>query len=104
MSKTLKDELKEKFENIHKGCTLFAIHLDGFSHDVFYKDENGKRHIDGYSAYAPEQHDEPHETDGGFIRAWNDDKTKVLFAGCSHCSYQGNAKEYIYQPVGKWVN
>ena len=103
MTNNLKDELQKKFENTHKGCTLFAIHLDGFSHDVFYKDENGKRHIDGYSAYAPEQHDEPHDI-GGFIRAWNDDKTKVLFAGCPHYQYQNNAKEFVYQPTDKWAN
>ena len=101
-----KTELQTKFERLYKGCNLYAIHLDGFSHDVFYKDCDGNRHIDGFSAYAPEQYQDDHETHNSrgdmAIQSWNKDKTKVLFLGFSHYSYQNNAKEYIYKDVKEW--
>lgn len=46
MENTNETDLLNKFNNLYKGCTLFAIHLDGFSHEVFYKDQNGTKHID----------------------------------------------------------
>ena len=51
-----KNDIQTKFERIYNGCTLYAIHFNGFSHTVFYKDNNGEKHIDGFSAYAPEQY------------------------------------------------
>lgn len=102
----MKNELLNKFNKLYKNCELFAIHLDGFSHSVFYKDNNGERHIDGMSAYAPEQYEEDHETYNSrgdkAIQSWNKDRTKVLFMGCPHYSYQGNAKEYVYKDVEEW--
>ena len=103
MAKTAKTDLLNKFKRLYKGCTLYAIHLDGFSHAVFYKDEDGERHVDGCSAYAPEQYDHPqkHGQDG-IWRSFNEDKTKVLFLGYAHYCYQGNAKEYVYKDVREW--
>lgn len=101
-----KKTLQTKFENLYEGCTLYAIHLDGFSHEVFYKDQDGRKHIDGMSAYAPEQYRDDHETYNSrgdmAIQSWNKDKTKVLFTGFPHISYQHNAKEYVYKDVEEW--
>ncbi len=102
----MKNELNQRFNRLYEGCTLFCIHLDGFSHEVFYKDRDGNKHIDGYSAYAPEQYEDDHVTynrnGDSCIQSWNKDKTKVLFMGCAHISYQGNAEEYIYKDVSEW--
>ena len=101
MTNTNKTDLLNKFNNLYKGCTLFAIHLDGFSHTVFYKDSDGNKHIDGMTAYAPEQYT-PANTCGNVTRSWNEDKTKVLFLGYPHYQYQNNAKEYVYKDVKEW--
>ena len=97
-----KTELQTKFERLYNGCTLYAIHLDGFSHEVFYKDCDGNRHVDGMSAYAPEQYDCSSKHEDGVWRSLNEDKTKVLFLGFPHYSYQNNAKEYVYKDVKEW--
>lgn len=106
MENTNKTDLLNKFNNLYKGCTLFAIHLDGFSHEVFYKDQNGTKHIDGFSAYAPEQYQDDHETYNSrgdmAIQSWNKDRTKVLFLGYPHYSYQNNAKEIVYKDNKEW--
>lgn len=99
------EELKERFSRLYKGV-LYAIHLDGFTHTVFWKDYDGKRHIDAVSGYAPEQYEESHEAynqrgQKGYI-SFNLDKTKVLFMGYPHYTYQGNAKEYLYMPHEEW--
>lgn len=96
-----KTELQTKFERLYKGCTLYAIHLDGFSHSVFYKDANGLKHVDGMTAYAPEQYT-PANVCNNVSRSWNEDKTKVLFTGFPHYAYQNNAKEYVYKDVKEW--
>lgn len=104
----VKNELNQRFKRLYPHCELFAIHLDGFSHTVFYKDGNGEKHIDGYTAYAPEQYSQAQRcfsADGDFAwKSWNEDKTKVLFLGMSHLFYQNNAKEYVYRDVKKWRN
>ena len=102
MENTNKTDLLNKFNNLYKGCTLYAIHLNGFSHTVFYKDNNGEKHIDGYSAYAPEQYNCSSKHEDCVWRSWNEDKTKVLFLGYPHYSYQNNAKEYVYKDVKEW--
>ena len=94
-------ELLNKFNKLYKNCTLFAIHLDGFSHTVFYKDENGEKHIDGCTGYAPEQYKCSSKHSDGIWRSWNEDRTKVLL-GTSHYCYQNNAIEYVYIDVKKW--
>ena len=97
----MKNDIKQKFERIYKGCVLYAIHLDGFSHTVFYKDNNGEKHIDGCSFYAPEQYEASNKLANAW-RSFNEDKTKVLFLGCNHSCYQNNAQEYIYKDVAEW--
>lgn len=105
----MKNAILEKFNNLYKGCTLYAVHLDGFSHEVFYKDGKGVRHVDAYSAYCPEQYRpyaEAYNRKGEMaVTSFNEDKTKVLFltSGCGgHCAYQGNAVEYVYKDVKAW--
>ena len=99
----MKDEkLLERFGRLYKGCKLYCVHLDGFSHSVFYKDEKGHKHIDGYTAYAPEQYDAETLYDDGVYRAWNEDKTKAFFLGYLHYCYQNNAQELIYEDVKNW--
>lgn len=99
--KTNKNDLLKTFNNLFKGCVLYCIHLNGFSHTVFYKDENGEKHVDGYSAYDS-THNIPTKVGDGVWRSWNEDKTKVLFLGYPHHSYQGNAKEYVYKDAKEW--
>jgi hypothetical protein len=101
-----KQELQERFNNLYKGCTLYAIHLDGFSHEVFYKDSNKVKHIDEYSSYCPEQKEEDYEAFNSrgdmAIKSFNSNHTDELFKGFAHLSYQNSAKEYIYQDVENW--
>lgn len=98
----MKNDLLNKFNRLYKGCTLYAIHLDGFSHEVFYKDANGEKHIDGCTGYAPEQYECSSKHSDGVWRSWNEDRTKVLL-GTSHFSYShGNAVEYVYKDVKEW--
>lgn len=98
-----KTELGERFARLFKGCRLHAIHLDGFSHDVFFKDADGVRHIETFSAYcSPCEAEEAHVCEDGAIRSFNADRVKALFLGYGHISYQHNAKEYVYAPVSAW--
>lgn len=97
-----KNELQTKFEKLYKGCTLHAIHLNGFSHTVFYKDENGEKHVEGVSVYAPEQYTRSSKHEDNVWRAFNEDKTKVLFLGFPHYAYQNNAKELVYKDKKEW--
>lgn len=106
MEESTKTELSERFARLFPNCTLFAVHLDGFSHDVFYKDADGVKHIDGYSAYAPEQYEAEHKCyspRGDYaIKSWNEDRTKALFLGYGHLAYQNNARELCFKPVSQW--
>lgn len=102
-----KTELQTKFERLYKGCVLYAITLDGFSHSVYYKDADGTRHADKYSAYLSShelESDRTHVNKNGDVvhSSWNQDKTKVLFLGFPHYAYQNNAKEYVYKDVKEW--
>lgn len=102
----MKKELLERFNRLYKECTLYCVQLDGFSHALYYKDLNGQRHHDGYTAYAPEQYEEDRERytkDGKMvIFSWNKDRTKAFFLGYPHFSFQNNAQEIIFEDVKKW--
>ena len=95
---------------IIKDCTLYAIQLDGFSHCVYYKDANGDRHIAYYSGYATHyeaehkcfRNGDPANVDDYAYVSWNEDKTKVLFLGYPHSSFQHNAQELVYQDRSNW--
>lgn len=105
--KNLANELKERFERLYKDCKIFCVHLNGFSHSVFYKDKDGTKHIDGYSAYAPEQYEDDHKTYNSAgdmaIQSWNKDRTKAFFLGFAHMSYShDNATEICFEDVSKW--
>lgn len=85
MDNNLKNELKEKFNKIYgEGFRLLAIHLDGFSHSVFYDEGNAesKVQIERFSACAPEI-------------AW-DERAQKLLENVPHHVYQGNAQELLY--------
>ena len=83
----LEDELKQELENRFKklfepNARLLAIHLNGFSHTVFYdfgkKEDNIE--LKDYSQYT----------------STFDDKLSKLFNGIPHYTYQGNPLEIIY--------
>lgn len=101
-----KKRFEARFKRLYKDATLYCVHLDGFSHSVFYKDKDGKKHIEGYSAYAPEQYQDDHETFNSqgdmAIQSWNKDITKALFLGYAHYCYQNNAQEIIFQDISRW--
>lgn len=101
-----KKDFLQRFKRLYKDCELYCVHLDGFSHEVFYKDGKGIKHIEGYSAYAPEQYEDDHETFNSrgdmAIQSWNKDVTKALFLGYAHYSYQHNAEEIIFKDVKGW--
>ena len=98
----MKKELKERFNTIYKGCTLFAVQLNGFSHKVFYKDKDNKKHIDGFSAYSPEQKCETYLSQGGIYRSFNDEKAQALLSPYAHYEYQGRPNEIIFKSVNEW--
>ena len=102
----MKRELLERFKRLYKGCKLYCVQLDGFSHAVYYKDADGVRHHDGYTAYAPEQYEDDRERytrDGKMVMfSWNKDRTKAFFLGYPHYSFQHNAQEIIYEDVKNW--
>lgn len=102
----MKNELLKTFNNLYKGCTLYAIHLDEFTHTVFYKDSEGNRHVDYVSGYDS-SHDDDHVVENAYgqkvTRSYNKDKTKVLFSSYSHLQYShGNAKEIVYKDNKEW--
>lgn len=97
-----KKELAERFTRLYKGCTLFAVQLNGFSHTLFYKDKVGKKYVAVYSAYASEQYEEDKEYSDGIIRSINTDRIKLFFVGIGHSVYKSYEKEFVYQPVSEW--
>lgn len=79
----LKQELENRFKKLFEpNARLLAIHLDGFSHTVFYdfgkKEDNIE--IKHYSQYTSDFND----------------KLSKLFNGIPHYIYQGNPLEIIY--------
>lgn len=98
----MKNELLNKFNKLYENCDLFAIQLNGFTHTIFYKDRRGTKHIDRYSAYASEEHEESTLCSDGSFRAFNEDKIKILFLGVPHYSYKYNPQELIYKNVKSW--
>ena len=99
-----KQEFKDRFDRLFKGCDLFCAHFDGFSHEVFYKDAEGKKHIGVYSGYASSCEAEDEQLfDDGIYRAYSTDRLKALFLGYAHLSYShGNAQEIVYKDVSLW--
>ena len=98
----MKKNLKERFNEIYKDCTLYAIQLNGFSHKVFYKDAENKKHIDTFSAYSPEQKNETQLSQDSIYRSFNDKKAQALLSFCPHYEYQGNATEIVFESVNRW--
>lgn len=85
----LEDELKQELENRFKklfepNARLLAIHLNGFSHTVFYDFGKKEDNIESkhYSYYTP--------------LSDIDDKLSKLFNGIPHYIYQGNPLEIVY--------
>lgn len=86
----LEDELMQELENRFKklfepNARLLAIHLNGFSHTVFYdfgkKEDNiESKHYSQYTSYT----------------STFNDKLSKLFDGIPHYIYQGNPLELIY--------
>ena len=102
-----KQELKERFERLFKGCTIYCVQLDGFSHALYYKDEKGQRHHADYSAYYSERHDAEeymrYTKDGkAILYSFNMDRVKAFFIGFAHYCYQHNAQEIIFKDVKEW--
>lgn len=85
----LEDELMQKLENRFKklfepNARLLAIHLNGFSHTVFYDFGKKEDNIESkhYSHYTP--------------LSDLDDKLSKLFDGIPHYTYQGSPLEIVY--------
>lgn len=98
----MKKEFKETFSRIYKGCELYAIQLNGFTHTIYYKDANKKKHVAVYSGCAPEQYEAETEYSDGVFRSMNTDKSKMLFLRHGHHQYQHNAKELVFKPATNW--
>lgn len=103
-----KQEWKKRFNELFKGCTLYCIQLDGFSHAIHYKDASGQRHHGDYSAYCSEHNDKGeymrYTTDGkAILYSFNLDIVKKFFAGVGHLEHShGNHKEIIFKDVRLW--
>ena len=91
---TTKQELKGRFERLYKGCTLYCIQLDGFTHKVFYKDADGQRQVEKFSSCMSNEE--------AISYGMNKDRTRALFIGYPNYSYQNNAQELIYKPVNQF--
>jgi len=94
--------LKKRFNEIYKDCTLYAVQLNGFSHKVFYKDNDNKKHIDTFSAYSPEQKCETYLSQGGIYRSFNDEKAHALLSPYAHYEYQGRPNEIVFKNANEW--
>lgn len=99
-----KKEFKERFERLFKDCVIYCAHFNGFSHTVFYKDKEGKRHVGVYSGYASScEAEDEHLCEDGTFRAYCTDRLKALFLGYAHYSYShGQAQEIVYKDVSLW--
>ena len=98
----MKENLKKRFNEIYKGCELYAVQLNGFSHKIFYKDNENKKHIDTFSACSPEQKSETHLSQDNIYRSFNDTKAQALLSPYAHYEYQGRAKEIVFKNVNEW--
>lgn len=99
----MKQELKERFERLFKDCHLYCVQLNGFSHTIFYKDKDGKKHIAKYSGYASScEYEKETLYEDGVYRSYCEDKTKVFFMGYPNYQYQNNAKELIFENIERW--
>lgn len=102
-----KQEWKQRFNEVFKGCTLYCIQLDGFSHAIYYKDKSGQRHHADYSLYYSERNDKDEymreTTDGkAILYSFNLDSTKAFFGGIGHLCYKHNAQEIIFKDASLW--
>jgi hypothetical protein len=84
--------LKERFYKLFEGCELFAIQLNGFTHKIYFKDENKRRKIGIYCPSAAAQKI-------GDTVEQDTPRINKLFNGFATWQYQGNAKELIYKDV-----
>ena len=84
MNKTeAKKELKARFLKAFPKCKIACVHLNGFTHEVFYIDENGKRAKATYSAYYVDD-------------ANINEQLKQVFSGYYHETYKHNPTELIF--------
>lgn len=84
MTKTeMKKQLKAQFEKQFPKCKIACIHLNGFTHEVYYINEEGKRAKATYSAYY---------VDDAFIN----EKLKEVFSGFYHEAFKHNPTEILY--------
>ena len=98
----MKKNLKKRFNEIYKGSTLYAVQLNGFSHKVFYKDTENKKHIDAFSAYSPEQKCETYLSQGGIYRSFNDEKAHALLSPYAHYRISRTVNEIVFKSVNEW--
>ena len=102
-----KKDFKTRFNKLFKGCTLYCIQLDGFSHAIYYKDKGGQRHHCDYSLYYSERNDKDeymrYTTDGkAILYSFNLDIVKEFFNGLGHLCYKHNAQELIFKDASLW--
>jgi uncharacterized protein (UPF0276 family) len=76
--------LKTRFDKLYPGKRLLAIHLNGFSHSLFFDNGSADNEIliDRYSACMPEG-------------SWSYEAT-ILFAGVGHINYQNAPLEIVF--------
>lgn len=98
-----KQDFEARFKRLYPNCELYCVHLNGFSHSVFYKDKDGNKHIGVMSNYASScEVREEEQYDDGVYRAYSTDRLKALFLGYPNYAYQCNAKEVVFKPVARW--
>ena len=104
MNNTAKAQFKKDFEKVFKGCKLYCLQLNGFSHTIFYKDSKGYKHIGVYSGYASPCECDDEETlyDDNVYRSYSTQQLKELLGNFGHWCYQHNAKEIIFENHCKW--
>ena len=100
----LKQELKERFTALYPNCTLYEIHLSDPTFSVFYKEDNGLRHIDrqdnGSWNWGVVEN---YKDEGGNIESDNLPKTKQLFEGIKPRFFMEQAETISYKDMFFWT-
>lgn len=100
----IKQELKSRFSALYPGCTLWEIYLSDPTFSVWYKEDNGLRHIDRQDNGLWDWGEvENFKDEGGNIESDNLPRTKQLFEGIKHEFFLEKAETISYKDMDYWT-
>ena len=104
MEEKLKELLKQRFNKLYPNCVLYQINLSHPTFSVFYKEDNGLRHIDRMDNGVWEWGVvDNYKDEGGNIESDNLPKTKQLFERIDYNDFAAKATELSYKDMDFWV-